>query len=163
MDDTEQFILGRIAKLESDLAAYRLVLADKRRNAPTQPIVNGRVPAAAVFMSPKLPDDAGPPASLSNGNLSDEIRALVRKFDMPFRLYDIEDKLKEAKPDVVIARAQVSSALSKLRQRGEIEVAEEGSGRKPTIYRLRVQPASLPESERIAEGTSPHREEAVES
>lgn len=69
------------------------------------------------------------------GSLLEAVRQAVSEKSGPFNLRDVEDSIRKQHAEMTAQRASISSALLTLVSDGELEITEQGRGRRPSIYR----------------------------
>jgi hypothetical protein len=118
-------ILKQIENLRGDLAAIDRVVSflSLKENLEQQ--------VATIETIVTRPGDNAP--------LADHIRHAINRFGQPFYITDIENFLQRERPQIAakVTRAYLSNALWRLLQDKFIDIAVQGAGRRPTLYKKR--------------------------
>lgn len=72
----------------------------------------------------------------AKGELQKAIQDAIRDLRRPFTVSDVEDKLRAQRPDLLIRRSSISSALQRMAaaECASVEVVQLGAGQRPNIY-----------------------------
>jgi hypothetical protein len=113
-----------------DLAALERVWALAQANGVSTATATASVVSASQSGSrPKHPPKIGRGKALS------EVRAAVQNFSGNFDFKDVLETISVDHPSMEIKQGTVNAALKSLTKKGEIQVVNQGIGRKPTTYR----------------------------
>lgn len=69
------------------------------------------------------------------GNLIEAVRVVIVNYTAGFTILQVESDLKQRYPSWEIKRVSVHATLMRLVEKGDLEIAIRGSGRRPTTYR----------------------------
>ena len=113
------------------LRMKRQIEADYRKKLDALELVWGMAGGSASS-SPSTSSD-----ELRRGDLREAIRSAVRDLTGEFRPEDVLDAIRadDELLAALIKPASLSSALKRLAEKGEIELIEAGSGKRPSRYR----------------------------
>lgn len=96
----------------------------------------GAVPATPDATTSEDPTDLDLGVQPVKGELQKAIQDAIRDLKRPFTVSDVEDKLRAQRPDLLIRRSSISSALQRMAaaECGSLEVVQLGAGQRPNIY-----------------------------
>lgn len=90
------------------------------------------------FLDETMLQDSGENGTQEYGNITNAVRFIVFAFGKKeFCVDAVEAALSAVKSDITADKPSLSMALWKMSERGELEIVERGTGRRPTVYRAR--------------------------